>query len=513
MIFANTRIKRKFTFAMLLTSGVALLLAYVAFVGVEIHASRKAMVRDLNVLADVVAINTTAALTFDNREDAQETLDALNAEPQISAAWVYDEHENLFASYSKEQTEQSPPKPIRDFFLTSSTAKTGTSQANFRPGHLFEGDRLLLARPIRINHKRIGSIYLQASLRELTQRVHLYAGISLFCLAGSLITAFALTSILRRMVVDPILGLANTARRIATEGNYSLRALKGSNDEIGLFTDDFNQMLAVIQKNTGELENQIMARIVAEEKLRSLNEGLEQRVTERTQELLRSNQELEQFAYVASHDLQEPLRVVASYMQIIEDRYKGQLDADAGEFIDFAVDGAKRMKELIEGLLAYSRVGSRGKKFEPTPCDELVKCTIANLKVAIEEQGAEITCDPLPTVEADRIQLAQLFQNLFANALKFHGEAPSKIHISATQSDGYWTFSVKDNGIGIDPNYFDRIFVIFQRLHTRVKYPGTGIGLAVCKKIVEHHGGKIWVESNPGQGTTFHFTIPQSARA
>ncbi|MBE9155854.1 response regulator [Nodosilinea sp. LEGE 06152] len=234
---------------------------------------------------------------------------------------------------------------------------------------------------------------------------------------------------------------------------------------------------------------------------------LEQEVLQR-QELARSNDELQKFAYVASHDLQEPLRMVTSYLQLLERRYKGQLDADADDFIQFAVDGALRMRTLINDLLTYSRVGTQGRAFEPTSSTQAVERAIANLKVAIEESEATVTYHGLPQVQADPTQLTQLFQNLISNGIKFRSEAPARVAIEASQKEDVWLFSVQDNGIGIDPQYADQIFVIFQRLNNRIAYPGTGIGLAVCKKIVERHGGKIWVQSKPNQGSTFYFTIP-----
>ena len=224
--------------------------------------------------------------------------------------------------------------------------------------------------------------------------------------------------------------------------------------------------------------------------------------------LKRSNSELEQFAYVASHDLQEPLRMVTSYTQLLEQRYKGKLDADADDFIRYAVDGATRMHRLIDDLLSYSRVNRRGNPFRPTEIELALDVALKNLEMLIKENGAVVTHDKLPEVMADDVQLVQLFQNLIGNAIKFHGKELPHVHISAQKyQETQYLFSVQDNGIGIDPQYFDRLFKIFQRLHTKEEYPGTGIGLALTKRIVERHGGRIWLESQPGKGTTVYFTL------
>lgn len=264
---------------------------------------------------------------------------------------------------------------------------------------------------------------------------------------------------------------------------------------------------AALRQSRDELEGLVAERT---EDLKAANTHLSLELEERRRaegELARSNAELEQFAYVASHDLQEPLRMVASFTQLLARRYRGKLDADADEFIGFAVDGATRMQRLLNDLLAYSRVGTRSKPFAAIDCNSVLSDALANLKPAIEESGAVITHEPLPIVRGDEVQLIQLFQNLIANAVKFHGQEPLQVHISAKLQDGDGVFAVRDNGIGIAPEHQRRIFLIFQRLHHRSEYPGTGIGLALCQRIVERHGGRIWVESEVGKGSTFYFTI------
>ncbi len=229
-------------------------------------------------------------------------------------------------------------------------------------------------------------------------------------------------------------------------------------------------------------------------------------------ELERSNADLQQFAYVASHDLQEPLRMVASFTQLLQQRYADQLDEAANEFIGFAVDGANRMQHMINDLLVYSRVNTRGADFEPVDMNRILAQVLANLQLAIHEHDAIVTHRPLPAISADATQMEQLLQNLVSNAIKFRGDAPPRVAISAQRKRGEWVFAVQDNGIGISPEYSDRIFLFFQRLHSRDRYAGSGIGLPVCKRIVERHGGRIWVESTPGSGSTFYFSIPERKR-
>jgi signal transduction histidine kinase len=266
------------------------------------------------------------------------------------------------------------------------------------------------------------------------------------------------------------------------------------------FSQEFEQRDEVLLQVLNAVASQIgqfFERRRAEERLRQMTADLE-----------RSNTELQQFAYMASHDLSEPLRMVISYLQLLDDRHGKRLAPEAREFIGFAVDGAQRMQALMNDLLAYARVGTRGRTFERVETERVFNSALANLKVAIEESGAVIEREPLPTVHADALQLAQVFQNLIGNSLKFRGKTPLRVHIGARRNDGEWVFHVRDNGIGIEPKNFERIFDLFQRLHTRQEYPGTGMGLAICKKIIERHGGRIWVESTAGSGATFFFTLP-----
>jgi light-regulated signal transduction histidine kinase (bacteriophytochrome) len=234
----------------------------------------------------------------------------------------------------------------------------------------------------------------------------------------------------------------------------------------------------------------------------------EEELKQRSQDLARSNAELEQFASAASHDLKEPLLAITIDLKLLKKRYEGKLEPEADKFITEAIDEAMQMQTLISDMLSYARVGTSGKPFVPADFTVVLNRSLANLRVPLEQSGAVVTHDPLPEVMADPIQLSQLLQNLINNAIKFHGEEKPRIHISAERKEKEWLFSVSDNGIGIPAEYSERIFEIFQRLHNKKEYPGTGIGLATCKKIVERHGGRIWVKSEPGKGSTFFFTIP-----
>jgi len=297
------------------------------------------------------------------------------------------------------------------------------------------------------------------------------------------------------LILTPIERLRDGAERIG-RGDLAYRMDAIHRDEIGQVALTFNHMATELQDLYEDLEQKITER----------TEQLE----EQTKELARSNAELAQFAYIASHDLQEPLRMISTYLQLLDHRYRGQLDSDADEFIAYAVDGAMRMQQLIRDLLAYSRVGRQTQTFSTIDMHQLVTRVLDDLQMMIQDRNATVTIGALPQVTGDAIQLGQLIQNLLSNALKFCDTGAPTVKISATYeiANREWLFAIQDNGIGIDAEYFERIFLIFQRLHTRSEYPGTGIGLAICKKIVERHSGRIWVDAHVGEGTTFYFTIP-----
>ena len=310
-----------------------------------------------------------------------------------------------------------------------------------------------------------------------------------FCAA---LLAIFTSTLVSRSVTHPIKTLSDETKIIGS-GNLEHKAATQAKDEIGQLSRTFDQVIEHL-KNTMASRDAFEMEIIERKRVE--------------EELARSNLELEQFAYVASHDLKEPLRMVTSYVQLLERRCKDQLDPEAMEFIEFASDGAKRMHAMITDLLEFSRVGTKGKEFEPVDTEKIFDQAVKNLKVLIEESGAKIIRDSLPLIEADPNQYMQLFQNLLHNAIKFSGGHTPIVRVTAKQCQGEWTFSFQDNGIGIDPQYKEQIFVIFQRLHNREEYGGTGIGLAIVKKIVERHGGRIWVESEKGKGAAFRFTTP-----
>jgi signal transduction histidine kinase len=480
----DTTITKKLTRMNMVVSGAALLMACATFVAYDLFTFRETMVRDLSIQARVAGSNSVTALVFNDSHAAENTLSALKAAPDIVSAGIYRLDGQIFAAYRRDSKTQLLP------FVSADQRET----------HLFKGGNVIVTNSIVFQGRPTGMVYIRSDLRALNAQLWRYAIIAAVVLAASLGMALLLSSVFRRSITEPIVHLAEAARVVSRNKDYSVRAIPtGSRDELAALIETFNEMLT-----------QIQARDVALQKAHGELELRVQEVARRAEELARSNAELEQFAYVASHDLQEPLRMVASYTQLLAHRYKGRLDSDADEFIGYAVDGAHRMQLLIVDLLAYCRVGTKGKELCETSSEAALQQALLNLRVAIQESSGVVTNDPLPTLIADGAQLIQLFQNVVGNAIKYRSAELPRVHVSAKKNGGKeWIFSIRDNGLGIDPKYFKKIFVMFQRLHGRGEFSGTGIGLTVCKKIAERHGGRMWVKSEPGKGSTFYFALPE----
>ena len=475
-------IRLKVTILLVATVTVALALSSVSHVLLSRKSIRTEMVGRFETLANVLAANIAPALRLDPAA-AQQVLSDLEVEKAIVFSCAYDANGSVVAQYQAVKLGH------------------GDAPAPSVEGHAFTPEgHLELFRQVVSSGEPVGTLFLRVSTAGLQQRLLRHVTIAAGIMAGCLAVAIVLAGYLQGVVSKPILELAAAAERVRAGADYSIRVDKRSNDELGALCEGFNSMLAQLQMRDAELrEHQLRLEQTVRERTRDLEA--------KTTELSRSNLELEQFAYVASHDLQEPLRMVASYCQLLERRLKDKLDDETKKFLGYCIDGAVRMQGLINDLLTFSRVGRKGDPFSPVDCKKVVRQATANLQAAIQEKGACVTHDGLPEIKGDSTQLTQLFQNLIGNGIKYCEQVPN-VHISAHAQNGNWVFSVRDNGIGIAPEHFDRIFVIFQRLHGRgSRYSGTGIGLALCKKIVEHHGGRIWVESQPGNGTTFYFTI------
>jgi len=495
-------VRWKLIWTSMLTSLIVLTLASAAFLAYDLVSFRSRIPRALGTSAEILGLNSAAALLFNDAPAAVDLLAALKVDPHIVSASLYTPQRKLFVRYARDAVLAAPsdapfPEEILD-----------------RPR--FRGDSVALAHSIDFKGRHAGYIVLESDLSELAARTRAVGTLFALVLLLSLPLAFLLTARFQRVVSGPLLDLVDTVRRISRDKDYALRAVPRSGDELALLVRAFNEMLEQIERRDDELE---VARTGLEQRVEDRTRDLEQEVvvrrrTEATlakqaEELARSNADLEQFAYVASHDLQEPLRMVASYTQLLAETHAGKLGADSDKYIRHAVDGATRMQQLIVDLLAYARVGRGSREPTAVDCRSVFEQALANLEVVLLESDAQVTCDELPTVRGHATQLAQLFQNLIGNALKFRGDASPRIHVGVARRNSEILFSVRDNGIGFEAKHAEKVFVIFQRLHARsARYPGTGMGLAVCKKIVETHGGRIWAESAPGLGSTMTFSIP-----
>jgi PAS domain S-box-containing protein len=597
--FRDIPIKQKLMVITMATTTVALVLAAIGIVAFDAFLFRQSLTRDLSALSRIIADNSTAALAFNDPRAATETLAALRARPHLATACIYRVDGTLLAKYARQDgVSVCPPPAARNEFRFSDTDLT-VSHAIFLSG------------------RRIGTLLMLYDLDEIFERMRLYGTAVLGVLLLSNLIAFLLSSSLRAAIAAPISHLVRATRSVAQTNDYSVRAQKVSDDELGVLVDRFNEMLAGIQSRDNNLitalrdrEEALRDAERARERFRFMAESMPQKIftatpggevnylnrqwmeftglsfeqlqnwgwmqfihpddldsnllswrhsiqtgepfhfqhrcrradgvyrwhlsrahamrdasgnismwiasntdiheqKEKEEELRRANEDLQQFAYSASHDLQEPIRNVAVYSEIVAKRYHSLLDADGRQFLGFLTEGGRRLATLIDDLLAYTRAGVVDAGNTSADASAVLQQVLSSLSESIRQCDGKVTYDSLPEIGMSQTHLQQVFQNLIGNALKYRKEEPPEIHVSAIYQGAAWRFSVRDNGIGIDPEYKEKIFGVFKRLHRN--YSGTGIGLAICQRVVARYGGRIWVESLPGKGAIFFFTVPQSA--
>jgi signal transduction histidine kinase len=467
--FRDLSIRYKLTLMLMGVVSIVLLAVSVANVIGEVHTTRATLAAKYTALAKIIAAQSGAALSIADVDASgvQQIMSDLAAEPSIRFAALFNAAGVEVVRYPAGATDQISAERLK------------TLGALFSPdGHLEVVENISLN-----GAASIGKLCFRATTEELKIQIRRTIAIAAVVYLIALAFALLLSFVLQRLISAPILQLANLTRRVSVEHNYSLAVENRNHDELGALCDQFNAMLAEIRRRDDELSKS-------------------------NEELMRSNDELRQFAYVASHDLQEPLRSITGFCNLLKEEYHGRLDEQADTFIERIVNGAKRMKSLVTDLLGYSRVSQdQQRAFDLLDFQKVVDDALANLQGSIQEAGAEVSVGPMPAVLGDRAQLIQLMQNLIGNAIKYRSQRSPQIQISARKDGDAWQFSVTDNGIGIAPEHHQQIFEIFKRLHGRDKYPGTGIGLAVCKKIVQRHLGQFTVDSQVDSGSTFRFTI------
>ena len=469
MLFKDMPIQKKLVRIIFLISGAVLLVTCITFFVYEFYAFRIATIEKLSTIGKIIAANSTATLAFDDREGAKEILAALRTEPHIVAAALYDEKGNLFSQYPENLAVNNFP------------ASPGMIGFNFSQAYL-EGFQ-----PLIEGTRRFGTLYLKSDLEDIYERFRLYGIITILAIALSLLLAYLLSKILQKSISNPILALAKTAKTISVNRDYSFRAIKSGEDELGSLTDSFNDMLHQIQ--------------LAEEENRKLNEDLELRVKQRTEEV-------EAFSYSISHDLRAPLRAVSGYAKIIEEDYNNLFDDEGKRLLIVVQKNAEKMGILIDDLLAFSKLGRK----------EIYKTNV-NMKLltenAVEELNrslrskAEIKIDHLHSIMADSSLINQVMANLISNAIKYSSETEKPfIEIKSEKKDGELIYSVSDNGAGFNMEYVNKLFGVFQRLHSAEEFEGSGVGLAIVKRIINKHNGRVWAEGELGKGATFYFSLP-----
>lgn len=501
--FRNISIKDKLILIQFIVALLAILTCTTIFFFSALNTFKQTQRVNAESLANVIAENSQTPLIFNMPSGTQNMLGELRLEPNIMNAVITDKYGRSFSEYNKSGEKKYAFGIPEDLPAKGAMIADGVFTNFFYP---------ITDRNEENVDKRLGYLCLRMDNVALDKIRKQYFNTALLSLAAALLTAIIISFFLQRSISQPLKKLLIFVKRVSNTKDYSLRVKDEGSDEIAVLSNQFDDMLHRINRRDSSLQearDQLEDRV--EERTQQLQEANEQLI-ERTKALERSNKELEQFAYVASHDLQEPLRSIGGFTQLLGKKYKGQIDDEADEYISFVTDGVNRMQSLIKDLLLFSRLGRLGGKLVKTDLSEVLTNTQLNLRYSIDEAGATIHAEELPTLVADKLQIGHLFQNLISNAIKFRAERPPHINITVENLKDAYQFGISDNGIGIEKEYQERIFLIFQRLHTKEEYQGSGIGLAICKKIVELHDGKIWLESQPKQGSTFFFTISKKLK-
>ncbi len=478
----NSSIRKNLILIQLATAFMAVLICCVFFVYNDVKVFRNSSIKTQYSIAEIVALSVAPALGFLDSDAATQMLAKLKSNPTILNAVIFDKDGKEFAHYTRPGEEEFK------FSLT------GNSEKESQTGYT---QKVIVSYKVR-DPDFLGTVMLRSNLRGLGEILSSYIQVAFFILAISLLVAFIISSVLQRSITNRLLAFVGKTKEVSANNDFSIRLPATGKDEISTLAGAFNNMLAQIEKMQGTLQH--------------TNIVLERRVKQRTAELESANQELERFVYVASHDLQEPLRTITNYTGLLEKGYAAQLDATANKYLSRTLRASSRMRTLITDLLELSRIG-RDAQFTRVDTNEIMKETIAQLNAAIEESQTHVNFTNLPVLTANEVELKLLFQNLLSNAIKFRKrDGTPKIDVSATETNTHYRFAFSDNGIGIEDQYKERIFIVFQRLHGKDEYAGTGIGLATCQKIIALHKGQIWVESTPGQGSTFYFTIQKDLK-
>jgi signal transduction histidine kinase len=492
-MFKNISIRNKLILIQLATALIAVLICCVIFVINDIKIFKNTSINNKYSIAEIVGVNAIAPLLFNDSDAAHKILLNLSSNSSILNVVIFDKTGKPFARYNK----------------------TGEIEYSFQEkdnlqSELLEGQRFIVDYKIFQGKEYLGSIWMRCDLPALNSIVSGYVKIGISVLIIAILATLIISIFFQRIITKPLFAFVKKAKEVSDNADYSVRVLYTGKDEIGALSVEFNYMLSQIQKMekslkeiNSELEKRVKART---RELETTNKELQLR----SSELMRSNLELEQFAYIASHDLQEPLRTISNFVGLFKKQFiENKFDNNSSQYLEYILGATERMQTLIVDLLSYSRIGHY-KNLYSVDCNQVVQEVLNDFDSLIKSSGAKIEIEKLPLVNAHYSEIKSLFQNLISNAIKFRKKnAQPTIRISSKEEDKDWLFAVQDDGIGINELYRDKLFKIFQRLHSQNEFSGTGIGLAQCKKIVELLGGKIWVDSKPGKGSIFYFTIPK----